>query len=253
MTNITENTLGCLYSTLKSSTFYLIPLSKPSTLRSIISALWRAQPRWRHFQNSIFSLRRPTGRLDWVDIFCWLLRYASRRRRGERGRRERGELSWQDKDIHFRSSLFIRLAYTRWPEAGVRRKEERLVRTELSYLTSCGVAYTGLGPCQWTLNTTLESVQCILCTVRQFVATTGWRVTYCLCTRIWPKTYFLRIEEKGLQYHGVLRIIQYIGASQCLRQGKAIRLTLSQQLWGWRTVVGPPGVSFLLPITMGVN
>ena len=81
MTNITENTLGCLYSTLKSSTFYLIPLSKPSTLRSNISALWRAQPGWRHFQNSIFSLRRPTGRLDWVDIFCWLLRYASRRRR----------------------------------------------------------------------------------------------------------------------------------------------------------------------------
>ena len=76
-------------STLKSSTFYLIPLSKPSTLRSNISALWRAQPGWRHFQNSIFSLRCRTGRLDWVDIFCWLLRYASRRR-GRKGKKGEG-------------------------------------------------------------------------------------------------------------------------------------------------------------------
>ena len=36
------------------------------------------------------------------------------------------------------------------------------MRTELSYLTSCGASYTGLGPCQWTLNTTLESVHFLL-------------------------------------------------------------------------------------------
>ena len=60
------------------------------------------------------------------------------------------------------------------------------------------------------------------------------------------KIYFLRIKKRAVRYIGC-------GASQCLRQGKAIRLTLSQQLWGWRTLVGPPGVSFLLPITMEVN
>ena len=76
----TKTPLGAFRIDWSTPHFYVNPLSKRSILRSNISTC-TAQPGWRYFQNSIFSLRRRTGRLDWVDIFCWLLRYASRRRR----------------------------------------------------------------------------------------------------------------------------------------------------------------------------
>ena len=44
-----------------------------------------------------------------------------------------------------------------------------------------------------------------------------------------------------------------ISVSQAREGYQAHSVTAAVGVWGWRTVVGPPGVSFLLPITMGVN
>ena len=195
---------------------------------------------WRHFQKSIFvsDFRppKPIGSIFSADSFITPPLGAG----GEAGAGASTIFFLENLDLktYFSSSAFICLAYIWWPEAGFWRKEERLVRRELSHLTSCWASsYTQPGPCQWTLCSAVQHAPRSTSKYQKYLKV-------CTLKYLGPRPILNKDLVNG--YFSLQQGPQAF-AVQCLRQGYQAHFVTAA------AGVGPPGVSLLVFLKKGTK